>query len=824
MAEPVDAARRRAKNGETGQRPATGRPPGDFERRAREKDGGYRDILNGRPALTAQRKAAEELAMRRPAAARMRSRVAINDDGGLEREADLMGSKAAAAEPRRSLPAEALPTPDLQAIQYKPAPVAQLGKDKQKRRKKAQAAKPKKSRNSESGEAPEQRLKAETEWQPEGDEALHVIAQEGGEKTAYEEENETPKLFWRGDTRGPDEVFATGFTTTNERDGKVPKGANRIIWRGGGGFDDIMLGTAVYMAKDIRGGAFFPLSGESEFYLYAAGKTQAVNTFKAQKHKEAALTGRSDYQRDERYQYDPAFKDDESASAVWQFQEYAAHRIETTEIAAAFKVARRTLIPPGQDPLAAIAGVQFRLEFVSIGPIGGIKSKALRAQMGALAKEARSVAAGYQDWYPDEKSFLSYMGIVKPRSPGRLPATREEAPARMQQVKPVVVQERSASNRPGRGPADRTPDGPGSNRTGLPDRLKAGVESLSGLAMDDVRVHRNSSAPAALGALAFAQGSDIHLAPGQEKHLPHEAWHVVQQKQRRVKPTLQMKNVAINGDAALEREADLMGATALRTAGSDRALLSPPDTGRAAVVQRVIYANVEALLAAVWPGGAGPVPDVTTFSVDLQALFADAASQLPLTDVLHTPGLGRIAEAGINPAAPPPYLCEYDPAMGTPEFLVASILHELLHVSTQENYRKNGIVSDFLNMNLPPGLAIPAGVANEINAQMQILDNNLIDAVAVVTADGALPALVQAHVLNRLNNYARPMPSVHYDTVLADILAFMELHGVNSGPAFTFITRLVRESTDRRLVNPWWGTKTARRVDRNTPAWHFWKW
>ena len=29
-------------------------------------------------------------------------------------------------------------------------------------------------------------------------------------------------------------------------------------------------------------------------------------------------------------------------------------------------------------------------------------------------------------------------------------------------------------------------------------------------------------------ALAYAQGSDIHLAPGQEQHLPHEAWHVVQ--------------------------------------------------------------------------------------------------------------------------------------------------------------------------------------------------------------------------------------------------------------------------------------------------------
>ena len=93
---------------------------------------------------------------------------------------------------------------------------------------------------------------------------------------------------------------------------------------------------------------------------------------------------------------------------------------------------------------------------------------------------------------------------------------------------------------------------------GLPEPLKAGVERLSGLAMDDVRVHRNSPEPAKLGALAFAKGSDIHLGPGQERHLPHEAWHVVQQKQGRVQATTQMKGGEIGSDQALEQEADTM--------------------------------------------------------------------------------------------------------------------------------------------------------------------------------------------------------------------------------------------------------------------------
>ena len=103
------------------------------------------------------------------------------------------------------------------------------------------------------------------------------------------------------------------------------------------------------------------------------------------------------------------------------------------------------------------------------------------------------------------------------------------------------------------------------NKTGLPDQLKTGIENLSGHSMDDVKVHYNSAKPAQLNAHAYAQGSDIHVASGQEHHLPHEAWHVVQQKQGRVKPTKQLKaKVNINDDAGLEKEADVMGNKALQ--------------------------------------------------------------------------------------------------------------------------------------------------------------------------------------------------------------------------------------------------------------------
>ena len=98
------------------------------------------------------------------------------------------------------------------------------------------------------------------------------------------------------------------------------------------------------------------------------------------------------------------------------------------------------------------------------------------------------------------------------------------------------------------------------NNTGLPDTLKTGIEHVAGFSLNDVKVHYNSDKPAQLHAFAYAQGNNIHIASGQERHLPHEAWHVVQQKQGRVQATQQTNGVAINDDKGLEHEADVKGA------------------------------------------------------------------------------------------------------------------------------------------------------------------------------------------------------------------------------------------------------------------------
>jgi len=135
------------------------------------------------------------------------------------------------------------------------------------------------------------------------------------------------------------------------------------------------------------------------------------------------------------------------------------------------------------------------------------------------------------------------------------------------------------------------------NKTGLPDDLKIGIENLSGHSLDDVTVHYNSSTPLQLQAHAYAQGSHIHLGPGQEKHLPHEAWHVVQQKQGRVQPTFQLKRgVQINDDISLEREADVMGAKALQFVPDKENIVTSNNIGKPNnnTIQRTMLMSSEA--------------------------------------------------------------------------------------------------------------------------------------------------------------------------------------------------------------------------------------
>lgn len=104
-----------------------------------------------------------------------------------------------------------------------------------------------------------------------------------------------------------------------------------------------------------------------------------------------------------------------------------------------------------------------------------------------------------------------------------------------------------------RRPASRAAIG----NTGIPSAMQERFEASSGLSFDDVRIHYNSPRPAKLGALAYTQGTQVYIGPGQERHLKHELGHVLQQKRGLVKADGHLNGLPVNRDPGLERTADL---------------------------------------------------------------------------------------------------------------------------------------------------------------------------------------------------------------------------------------------------------------------------
>lgn len=144
------------------------------------------------------------------------------------------------------------------------------------------------------------------------------------------------------------------------------------------------------------------------------------------------------------------------------------------------------------------------------------------------------------------------------------------------------------------------------NSTGIPTQMKLDFEQYSGLSFDDVRVQYHSDKPAAIGALAYTQGAQVYLGPGQEKHLRHELGHVIQQKLGVVQPdTALPKGRAMNTDPGLEREADALGSLTAGqvTGGFSLPLKGPVPPFRSTVIQAQRISQIQ------YPAGQpGPLP------------------------------------------------------------------------------------------------------------------------------------------------------------------------------------------------------------------------
>lgn len=127
---------------------------------------------------------------------------------------------------------------------------------------------------------------------------------------------------------------------------------------------------------------------------------------------------------------------------------------------------------------------------------------------------------------------------------------------------------------------------PGGGGEPLAPEVRGPMERSFGADFSAVRVHQGEHVNA-LGAQAYAQGAELHFAPGRydpgssagRELIGHELAHVVQQADGKARAAPQGKGGAIHEDPGLEREADEQGARAARgealASGPLRQLASP---------------------------------------------------------------------------------------------------------------------------------------------------------------------------------------------------------------------------------------------------------
>lgn len=138
----------------------------------------------------------------------------------------------------------------------------------------------------------------------------------------------------------------------------------------------------------------------------------------------------------------------------------------------------------------------------------------------------------------------------------------------------------------------------------LPERTRFKLQDLFGTDLSAVRVHQGGAAPA-VGALAYAQGDDMHFAPGQfqpgtpdgDRLIGHEVAHVVQQREGRV--AAPQHKGAVVADAALEAEADAFGDRAARGEVAGGPVRAAQPAGGAAVQRQGDAQGIVAQLDAI---------------------------------------------------------------------------------------------------------------------------------------------------------------------------------------------------------------------------------
>jgi hypothetical protein len=237
----------------------------------------------------------------------------------------------------------------------------------------------------------------------------------------------------------------------------------------------------------------------------------------------------------------------------------------------------------------------------------------------------------------------------------------------------------------------------------LPEHLQAGIEALSGVSMADVTVHHESPHPAAFEALALVQSNEIHIGPGQDEHLPHEAWHVAQQRQGRVPSSGQRCGVSLNQDPTLEREADEMGARADRDGpllpGAPSALAAAALSTDSPVQLKISAKNsptidtkeaLDELISELTQGqGAeyrGLVQWFLTFCYDVDYVFSSSGALFDTVEQLKSEWEDELTEIGVTKKEIPTAHHMYNLLGAARPDQDEAILHKIIYPSLKSEY------------------------------------------------------------------------------------------------------------------------------------------
>lgn len=223
-------------------------------------------------------------------------------------------------------------------------------------------------------------------------------------------------IFWRGERIGPgEENQHTGKSVAKAGMSSAYFSAARHDARLQFRFseDDVLHESAICMARDVRGAAFFPMGTEAVTYVYALAPQAATSTFKAQKivdavERDVALPGinHNDWKTARAWHYDPEQSDHEHMSCVWQFEEWAVPHLPKVDIVGCWEIERRVLVQSqgGSDAQLSQAGVQFKFRPRNIW-IGARHPR---------FDEAVKVVDTFGKWYPKGPNvWLSYQGLIE---------------------------------------------------------------------------------------------------------------------------------------------------------------------------------------------------------------------------------------------------------------------------------------------------------------------------------------------------------------------------------------------------------------------------